>query len=196
MRTNATLKRATSVFVVGCLTFGQLGLDAFGAPAEGELSISLVETSPSRIPTSGVREVVVDVRNGDSPAAGASVEFSLPEAGPGGRFYDGSFRVKVQANAQGRARSGNIFSNQVPGAFSVAVQATQAGATAAGAAVPQQNPPVAAEPEKKSFFQKLKNWKVLAVLAGAGVAVIAVLAKGDPKPADVTVGVPTIGSPQ
>jgi hypothetical protein len=196
MRTNATLKLATSVFVVGCLALGQLGLEALAKSADGELSIALVRDSRNRLTTEDVREIVVDVRNGDAPAVGANVEFRLPESGPGGWFSNGSLRVKVQADAQGRARSGNIFSNEVPGAFLVAVQASQAGATA-GAEVPQQNPPpTVTEEPKKSFFQKLKNWKVLAVLAGAGVVVIAVLAKGDPKPADVTIGVPTIGSPQ
>lgn len=195
MRINATWKW-TSVFIAGCLTFGQLGLDTFGAPADGTLRIALVDdASRSLVTTPEVREIVVDVRNGDAPAAGANVEFRLPDSGPGGWFSDGSLRVMVQADAQGRARSGNIFSNQVPGAFSVAVQASQAGATTAGADVPQQNPS-ATEPPKKGFFQRLKNWKVLAVLAGAGAAVVAVLAKGDPKPADVTVGVPTIGSPR
>lgn len=196
MRTNGTWKWATSVFVVGCLVVGQLGLDAFAKSPDGTLTIALVEASRDLVTTRGVREIVVDVRNGDVPAAGANVEFRLPETGPGGWFSDGRLRVNVQADAQGRARSGNIFSNQVPGAFSVAVQASQAGTTAAGAAVPQQNPPAATEEPKKSFFQKLKNWKVLAVLAGVGVVVVAVLAKGDPEPADITVGVPTIGSPQ
>jgi len=182
---------AISVFVMASLVFGQIELSALAAAPDG-LSIAIANDGQRQADQIRQREIVVDVRTAEGPASGAQVEFTLPETGPGGRFTDGGLRVTVQADDQGRARSGQILANSVPGAYLVAVQASQGGATA-GAAVPQTNPP--AEP-RTGFFQRLKNWKVLAALGAAGAIVVGVLVTRKDKAAEVTVGVPSIGSPR
>jgi len=191
MRKKANWKWTTSVLVTAVMAVAQLDRAALAGPLAGELKIVFVPHSEQT-----THQVVVDILDGDSPAAGASVEFRLPDTGPGGKFLGGERSSFVVADDQGRARSGVIYSNSVSGPFTVAVLASQGNATG-GAAVAQNNPPpTAPTPAKKSLGQRLKNWKVITGIAAVGIVVATVLLSRDEKPAEVTIGVPTVGGPQ
>jgi hypothetical protein len=177
-------KAAICILVAVCLAVTQLEVSAF-AESSKTLSIALAERDR--------QEIVVQVLNGDAPAAGVDVMFSLPSNGPGGQFTNGARRMSVRTDAKGRARSASIRPNAISGEYQVAVIASLAGATSAQVAVPQANPPAQTPEPPRS--RNLK-WVLLGVAAaGAIVAAIVLMRDEDPEPV-VTVGAPTVGSPQ
>jgi hypothetical protein len=71
---------------------------------------------------------VVELRDDrDQPVLRGAVTFILPEAGPGGRFADGSRSLFVLTDRRGRATLTGFIPNQVEGPFQIAVEATASG---------------------------------------------------------------------
>lgn len=177
-------KLATSVVAAACLLSTQLDLKAFAA--ENNLSIRVIEN-----PQAAARgEIVVKVLNGEVPAAGANVVFGLPEYGPGGLFSNGARNRTVQADDLGLARSGAIHPNKVSGSFAVTVAATLAGQSAE-TAVAQSNPA-----DTTSAKTSKRRWLLVGLAAAGGVAAAVLLTRKNKSEPEVTVGPPTVGSPQ
>src|SRR5207244_898558 len=64
---------------------------------EGEGAINNIQTGSARNP-------VVEVRDeNDRPVAGARLNFSLPDRGPGGTFFGAGTNLTAITNEQGRA---------------------------------------------------------------------------------------------
>jgi len=179
MRKNMNWRLATSVCVAACLAVTQLQLSAF---AEEALKIAVVEHYQD--------EIIVEVSSGNIPATGADVVFSLPDSAQAGHFSNGARRLTVRADAQGRAKSGSIQMNKDGGADSITVMASLRGMT--GTAVVQQSTTEAAKAKPRK--RRLKWILIGAGAVGAAAAVI--LLKGGSKEPVVTIGAPTVGSPQ
>ena len=71
---------------------------------------------------------IVELRdNRDVPVIRGAVNFLLPEAGPGGRFADGSRSSFVLTDRNGRASLTGFIPNQIEGPFQIAVEASFSG---------------------------------------------------------------------
>src|SRR5688572_21284290 len=171
------------------------------AQQNNKLQVRVVEGSNRILKKDESLELVVEVRDGQTPAAGAEVTFIAPESGPGVLFAGNLDRLTVKADARGRATSGRTRSIGGEGAFSVGIVAMARGGTAATStqAANQTPSPTTAGTQKKS--NKLM-W-ILIGAAGAGV-VTAFALKGsdsddpDPEqnPPSITIGPPTVGAPE
>ena len=146
-------------------------------------------------------ELVVEVRDGQTPVPGAEVTFIAPESGPGILFTGNAERLTVKADARGRATSGRTRSIGA-GAFSVAIVAMAHGNTTTTSTQAANQTPDTTTPTPKKKSKKLM-WILIA--AGGGAAAVAFAAKGksgsgtdenDDLPPTITVGPPTIGAPE
>jgi hypothetical protein len=145
---------------------------------------------------------VVEVRDDhELPVTGATVEFTLPETGPGGEFLNGKHTFSAVTNTDGQAEA--FFTvRPEPGPFLIRVAATID--TRSGSVVIRQMNSLKATEAAKMIMKPhhwYKNWKILA-LAGAGVvALVVVLATRGGSNANsgtavgVTPGIPTFGAP-
>jgi hypothetical protein len=103
---------------------------------EGEDGVNFIKKKTAVRPVVEVRD-----RN-DSPVAGATVVFLLPQYGPGGTFATGGKMMSVVTDASGRATAGAIQPSGT-GTFKISVTASHQGRTAS-AAISQTNQVAAA----------------------------------------------------
>ncbi|HET9942944.1 MAG TPA: hypothetical protein VFR05_06365, partial [Terriglobia bacterium] len=73
------------------------------AQQNNKLQVRVVEGSNRILKKDESLELVVEVRDGQTPAAGAEVTFIAPEEGPGVLFTGNTDRLTVKADARGRA---------------------------------------------------------------------------------------------
>ena len=171
------------------------------AQQNNKLQIRVVEGSNRILKKDESLELVVEVRDGQTPAAGAEVTFIAPEDGPGVLFTGNTDRLTVRADGRGRATSGRTRSIG-EGAFSVAIVAMVQGNTATTttqAANPTQAPSTAGD-KKKS---KKLLWILIGAAGAGAVAAFALKGSSDSDGDDdsveaptITVGPPTVGAPQ
>jgi hypothetical protein len=113
------------------------------------------------------RETIVQVEDENHrPVAGAAVVFTLPTAGPGGTFANGSNILTAITNQQGRAIAAGFKPNSVVGNFQIRITASHQGMTGS-TTVSQSNVSTAAG---------VSTGKLIAILAIAGGVVGGVIA--------------------
>lgn len=146
------------------------------------------------------REAIVQVEDeNDRPVAGAVVLFTLPDRGASGVFANGTTRVAVTTDAQGRAAASGLRPNSVAGEMEIRVEASYQGARATSIIRQRNAATVAAA----------GSGKLIAILAiaggGAGAAVFAATRRGrepartpapTPTATTVTAGSPSVGPPR
>lgn len=142
----------------------------------------------------------VAVRVEDShgnPVPRASVTFQLPEAGPGGTFYDGKTVAMVMTDQNGEARITGFKPNGVQGEFQIRVTAAAEGKTA-NVAMTQTNVMAVGGTERGS---KTALW-ILIGGAAAGIGAAMALAGGKDNggggsgAVTITPGATTVGAPR
>lgn len=163
------------------------------AQQNNKLQVRVVEGSNRILKKDESLELVVEVRDGQTPAAGAEVTFIAPEDGPGVLFTGNTDRLTVKADARGRATSGRTRSIGGEGAFSVGIVAMVQGNTATTttqAANPTQVPSTAGD-KKKS---KKLLWILIGAAGAGAVAAFALKGSSDSdsdegeEPPTITVG--------
>jgi hypothetical protein len=162
---------------------------------EGSGAVNFIPDGHGTTPVVEVRDV------NEFPVSGATVEFRLPETGPGGDFPNGQHAVTAVTNNAGQAEAAFTVRPQ-PGTFTIGVTAKMD--TRAGyAVITQVNSLKASEAAKATSKSHhwYKNWKILAI-AGAGVVVLAVVlatrgggGSGSGTSVGLTPGIPTFGAP-
>jgi len=129
------------------------------------------------IPLNRAVTPIVEVRDpNENPIEGASVTFSLPEAGPGG-VYPGNRRdYTTRTSSQGQA-SGQYILNHIPGKFSITVTAESNGRKGT-VTIMQTNsaesyfgPPLAKTPVMKRW----STWLIIGAVAAAAITIPLVL---------------------
>lgn len=172
------------------------------APHSAGLKIYVLEGNGAvnYIPDRKGTTPVVEVRDDNElPVNGATVEFRLPETGPGGDFPNGQHTLTAITGINGQAQAPFTVRPQT-GSFKIQVIA-KIDTRSAVAVIPQTNSMKVSEASvTKPHHPWYKNWKVL-TLAGAGVTIVAVLlaTRGGGSSSGTTVGitpgVPTYGAP-
>jgi len=118
---------------------------------------------------------VVEIRDENGfPVSGATVEFHLPETGPGGDFTNGQHTFSAVTNTAGQVQA-PFTVRPLPGSFSIQLTA-KIDTRSISASISQVNTLKAGEATKTTAKSHhwYKNWKILAI-AGAGVVVVVVL---------------------
>lgn len=156
--------------------------------------------------TRGITVVVTD--QAGNPVSGASVNFLLPENGPGGVFADGSKMQLLLTRADGRATVWGMRWNRQAGSFSVRIVAgkgaARAGTEASLTLSESHGPAVSVGGSSHKWL-----WIGLAAAGAAGVAIAVASRSGSPSNCSSTVilaanpcqsspdtlGVTVIGSP-
>jgi hypothetical protein len=141
------------------------------------------------------RPVEVRVTGADGrPAGGATVTFSLPRQGPGGRFSSGLASESAMTDSQGRASVSGIAWNDHEGEALMQIKASLKGA--AGAAVyvvsVQQSSGEIRTIRGRSGSMK---WIAIAAVAGGALAGLAVSGGKSGKAAPATVQSPALAPP-
>ncbi len=158
--------------------------------------------APGSRATRGVTVEVTD-ENG-VPVEGATVDFRLPDTGPGGSFADGSKMEIATTRSDGRAAVWGMQWNRTPGMFEIRITASK-GATRAGTVCelslgPVPDPRDAGAPPVRAGFGHKWLWVGLGTAAAAGIGGFAV-AHGSsssgssgaaPTPGLTQIGTPTI----
>jgi hypothetical protein len=153
---------------------------------------------------------VVELRDDrDQPVLRGAVTFMLPEAGPGGRFTDGSRSLFVLTDRQGRATLTGFIPNQVEGPFQIAVEATASGNSARAMirqynnSFPAYSAPRLADPAVTARRGSGTGSKVLLTLflgvAVAAGSIIALKSGGNgktPPTTTVSIGGISVGGPR
>jgi hypothetical protein len=164
---------------------------------EGDGAINNVSSGRAKEPVVFVK----DSRN--RPVVNAAVTFSVPAAGPGGVFGNGSPVFSTTTDAEGRAAGRGFRPNRIVGPFEIRVTASENGRRASASLRQTNAAPAGAESGRKRAV-------LLAVLGAAAVAIIVGVAGGGgdsnppgaaaavmapPRSAALTPGSPTIGAP-
>ena len=145
---------------------GQLGIQIRVLEGEGETY------AISSHAAHGVAVQVID--EAGQPVPAATVNFLLPQDGPGGAFPDGGKSTIVTTDDQGRAGVWGMEWNATPGNFEIRVVASK-GQARAGTIVRQclstdlQKPESVAsggEGTFKASHHHTKTWLILGILAG------------------------------
>jgi hypothetical protein len=153
---------------------------------------------------------VVELRDDrDQPVLRGAVTFMLPEAGPGGRFADGSRSLFVLTDRRGRATLTGFIPNQVEGPFQIAVEATASGHSVRALirqynnSFPANAAPRAANPTATARRGSGTGSKILltlflgvAVAAGSIVALKSGGSGKTPPTTTVSIGGVTVGGPR
>jgi hypothetical protein len=155
------------------------------------------------IPNKDATTPVVEVRDSnDLPVSGATVEFHLPETGPGGDFPNGQHTLTAITTLAGQAQAPFTVRPQ-PGTFEIQVSAkidTRSATTviAETNSLKINEATTTAAPKKHRWYT---SWKFL-VPVSAGVVVLVVLlatrgggGSGSGPTIGLTPGVPTYGAP-
>jgi hypothetical protein len=156
------------------------------------------EKAANFIPDHTGLTAVVEVRDvNELPVAGATVEFRLPETGPGGEFANGTHVLSATTNLAGQAEAPFTVRPE-PGLFQIQVSAKLD--TRSASVVMSQLNTLKQTDQIHSTRHWYKNWKVWAVVGGAAtVAVVVVLLTrgggSNAKTIGITPGSPTFGAP-
>ncbi len=181
----------------------QMPLGQLARQAAGVLSVVILE-GDGAITDARQRAgsaLIVQVRDeNDQPVAGATVEFLLPEGGPGGTFPGGAQTLSVVTDSNGQAVARGFQPNGISGQYQIRVEASFQ-ELSAQATISQTNAAAAADEGGPSG-------KLIAILAaiGGAAAVGGVLAlRGSdqspgqpgqpPSPTTITPGTSTVGGP-
>ena len=168
-------------FVIGVPAgFAQTSLpspqSAAQKPAGFELSIGVIEgnNAVNSIPLLRSVMPVVEIRDtNDFPVEGATVVFTLPAEGPGGRFVGDNITLSARSDVHGQA-SAPFIMNVVPGKFQIRVNAT-AGNRLGQAFITQTNTTgnySGTAIPKRSWTSRWSTW---AIIGGVAAAVTVVL---------------------
>lgn len=178
--------------------------DAASAPKALHIVILEGEGALNNIRQRTAREPIVQVQDENhKPVAGALVLFTIHggASGAGGTFADGATSLTVTTGADGRAIAHGLQINQVPGTYTITVEATF-GTLEAVATIQQtdtsssQEQSQATQPAAKngtSFLKKFVSKPTLLVAAAAGVAVVVVVLSTRSKGTTITAGTGTVG---
>jgi hypothetical protein len=160
--------------------------------------------------TNATVPTVVELRDDrDQPVLRGAVTFTLPEAGPGGRFADGSRSSFVLTDRQGRATLTGFIPNQLEGPFQIAVEASASGNSARtiirqynnsfrGYSAPRTANPVATAPRASGTGGKILLTLFLGVAVAAG-SIVALKSGGGgktPPTTTVSIGGISVGGPR
>jgi hypothetical protein len=160
--------------------------------------------------TNATVPTVVELRDDrDQPVLRGAVTFTLPEAGPGGRFADGSRSSFVLTDRQGRATLTGFIPNQLEGPFQIAVEASASGNSARtiirqynnsfrGYSAPRTANPVATAPRGSGTGGKILLTLFLGVAVAAG-SIVALKGGGGgktPPTTTVSIGGISVGGPR
>jgi hypothetical protein len=200
------LRKCLSLLLVMLLAQWQLQAQDPNKPGpavSGGLRIYVLEGSDAVnfIPEGRGTTPVVEVRDENQlPVSGATVEFHLPETGPGGEFPNGQHTFTAITNTAGQA-AGPFTVGPKPGKFRIQINAKLASRSGA-VVILQSNTLKIAETTRTTGKKRAwyNHWYIWAI-AGGGVALIVVLAvtsgggsKTGPAVA-LTPGIPTFGAP-
>jgi hypothetical protein len=178
-------------------------------PASLQIRIEEGDGTTYPIGSRATRGITVIVADGaGNPVSGASVNFSLPENGPGGVFADGSKTQLLVTRADGRATVWGMRWNRQAGSFSVRIVAGKGGAragTEASLTLAEGRGPAVSTPGSSHKWL----WIGLAAAGAAGIGIAlairggstsncsstVVLAANPCQASPDTLGVTVIGSP-
>ena len=187
--------KALSLFLVSLLA-----IDSIHAQEAGlRLRVIAGQGARSKVNQSDSVDPVVEVDDDRGrPVEGASVQFTLPQQGPSGRFDNGSKTMTVTTDARGRATAPGIRVNRLKGNFQIQVAATYQGRSAT-AAIAQTN--ISRNPQSRGWFGfTTKQWVVaglvVAAIAGGILAAKELRGGNNGNVVTATPGTPTVGGPQ
>ena len=146
------------------------------------------------------RPVEVQVTGADGrPAAGATVTFSLPREGPGGRFSSGLNAESALTDDQGRASVSGIAWSDAEGEALIQIKASRKGESGAAVHVVSVRP---SSGEIRTIRGRSSSMKWIAVAAIAGGALAGLAVAGGKSGSTVAAPVqspalvpPTVGAP-
>ena len=148
------------------------GSPAYAGP---ELTVLVKRGQGMRVRAGGVTswpiEVVVTDESG-KPAGGATVTFSLPREGAGGRFSSGLLSESALTGSDGIASVAGIAWNDTVGETLIQIKASRGGVLGAAVLVVSIQPGTGETRTISSRSGKAK-WLILAVAAGGALAGIA-----------------------
>jgi hypothetical protein len=145
---------------------------AAGDPAS--LKIRIVEGDGAAYPlgSRSTRGIAVEVTDDTGkPVEEATVNFRLPEDGPGGAFSNKSKTQIATTGRDGRASVWGMQWNRTPGAFEVRITVAK-GEARAGTVCSQSLTTASVPATRRSGGSHKWLWAALAVAGGAGAAVI------------------------
>ena len=135
--------------------------------------------------------------------AQATVTFTVPAIGAGGRFSDGGTTLTITTDEEGKAAGRGLTPNSTPGQFEIRVTASSAGRTARAVITQTNAAPVRAQ------SGNTRKLLVIGLIAGAAAGGLFAVQGGgggntppsrppaaDPPSGSVTPGVPGFGPPQ
>ena len=108
------------------------------------------------------------------PIGGVAVLFRLPESGPSGIFPNGTHRLLVITDQNGRAAARGIVVNDVPGQLQIGISATYLGVEASATVTQVIRKPVVMKPPKPKLISSTKLWIIAGAAAGAAAGGIAI----------------------
>ena len=166
---------------------------------EGNAAINNISRKTAYAP------VVQVLDSAGQPVAQATVTFTVPAIGPGGRFSDGGTTLTIMTDEEGKAVGRGLSPNSTPGQFEIRVNASSSGRTARATLTQTNAAPVRA--------QSGNTRKILLIGLIAGAAAGGLFAAqsgggggatppssrppaGDPPAGSITPGVPGFGPPQ
>lgn len=139
--------------------------------------------------------IEVDDEKGN-PVEGASIEFVLPNEGPGGTFENGGKILRATTDSHGRATMAGLRLNRLPGPFTVHVTASSEGRTGA-ATIAQVS--VKGSHSGGAFGISTRTWILaglaLVVIAGGIIAAKRLTGGHNPNILTATPGTPVVGGP-
>ena len=183
------------------LALTPLGAQTNGAPVT--LQIQVLEGDGTTYPTGsratrGVTVLISDETG--KPVTGATVNFTLPEGGPGGSFAGGGRSQMIMTQGDGKAGVWGMQWNRTPGPFEIRVTAAKGQARAgtvinsllSAAAAPQKAARAVRSPSLGSGHKWLWIGVALGGAAAAGAVGFAARPANAASSPAVTIGTPTV----
>ncbi len=195
MRRSLAVCAAVLAAGVASVSAAQSNQDAGGLRVlvlEGEGAINNIREHTARAP------VVRVLDESEKPIAGATVNFLLPDLGPGGTFPDDRSHLTTRTDQDGRAIARGLRPNNVAGRFAIRVSVSAEGRSASVIINQINVAPAAARGKSKT------KYVILALVAGGAAGGI-FAAKGGGKSSSsvstssgttITPGSPVFGPPR
>lgn len=165
---------------------------------QGEGSLNNIRRKLAQAP-------VVEIRDESGRAMeGASVTFTLPFDGPGGKFANGERNFTVTTDAQGRAACAPFIPNETEGRFNINVSATHKERKGT-VVIPQSNTLAGGLSDGKSGGRRPPRWLLGLGLTGGTTAALILAKRGGGSngpsttpvpPTTISVGSVTVGGPR
>ncbi len=182
----------------------------FAAPASGQSSSISIKVLEGNAAINNISRktayapVVQVVDSTGQPVAQATVTFTAPAIGPGGRFSDGGTTLTMLTDDEGKAVGRGLTPNNTPGQFEIRVTAGSARRTARAIITQTNAAPVRAQ------SGNTRKLLVIGLIAGAAVGGLFATqsggggappappgpSAGDPPSGSITPGTPGFGPPQ